>query len=562
MRAYCRYLLQTGMPLSQAYMEETLSRHPLLVRLLAALFEILFAPGDGPFNNARRSAWRSIKWLARQCDRNSAYGEAVYALLEQRDSTRNQCVEQIRGVIAAGLEAISSQDEDRILRGFYETIDATLRTNYYQLDERGQPAEYLCFKLDSARVPELPRPRPFREIWVYSPRVEGIHLRDGLVARGGLRWSDRREDFRTEVLGLMKAQRVKNTLIVPVGAKGGFVVKRPPESGEREALMQEVVHCYRTFITGLLAITDNRQADNRQADSGKTGNGKAGSGHSGEENLIPPRVVVRRDGDDPYLVVAADKGTATFSDIANEVADEHDFWLGDAFASGGSNGYDHKGMGITAKGAWECVKRHFREMGVDTQSTDFTVVGVGDMSGDVFGNGMLLSPHIRLQAAFNHMHIFIDPDPDAASSFRERQRLFDLPRSTWDDYNRELISAGGGIWSRHAKYIELTPQIRQWLGIEDERLPPQELIRQLLMAPVDLLWNGGIGTYVKASGECQPPALQSGGRGRQPGPDPESACGIRLARRPYQHRFHRQLGGRGLFRPRGQYQNPAASGRR
>lgn len=479
LRAYCRYLQQTDLPLSQNYIEETLARHPILARLLVTKFETLFTTSDGQLSHARRSAKRSFKWLLQQDSSNGALVEAVQALMEHSKATRDEVRALIKTAMRAGLDAISSQDEDRILRGFLALIKATLRTNFYQLTTEGEAPEYLCFKLDSALAPELPKPRPFREIWVYSPRVEGVHLRAGEVARGGLRWSDRREDFRAEILGLMKAQRVKNTLIVPVGAKGGFVVKRPPSEGGREAMNQEVVHCYRTFITALLAITDNRK----------------------DEQLIPPNDVVRRDGDDPYLVVAADKGTATFSDIANGVAQDHEFWLDDAFASGGSNGYDHKGMGITAKGAWECVKRHFREMGVDTQTTDFTVVGVGDMSGDVFGNGMLLSRHIRLQAAFNHLHIFIDPNPDSASSFEERQRLFDLPRSTWDDYNRELISRGGGIWSRSAKTIELTPEIREWLGINAEQLTPQELIRELLKAPMDLFWNGGIGTYVKATTE-------------------------------------------------------------
>lgn len=479
LRAYCRYLQQTDLPLSQSYMEETLARHPVISRLLVTLFETLFAPSDATLLAARRSAKRSFKWLLEQTGTTTAFADTVRHLADQMNADRDASLRLIKDAIREGLNAISSQDEDRILRGFRELIKSTLRTNYYQLDSQGEPAEYLCFKLDSDKVPELPKPRPFREIWVYSPRVEGVHLRAGEVARGGLRWSDRREDFRTEILGLMKAQRVKNTLIVPLGAKGGFVVKQPPQEGGREALNQEVVHCYRCFITALLAITDNRKDD----------------------LILPPRDVVRRDKDDPYLVVAADKGTATFSDTANEVAAAHDFWLGDAFASGGSNGYDHKGMGITAKGAWECVKRHFREIGIDTQSTDFTVVGVGDMSGDVFGNGMLLSPHIRLQAAFNHLHIFIDPNPDAARSFVERQRLFELPRSTWDDYDRELISRGGGIWSRNAKTIELTAEIRSWLGIEAKELTPQELIRELLCAPVDLFWNGGIGTYIKASNE-------------------------------------------------------------
>ncbi|MDX1461146.1 MAG: NAD-glutamate dehydrogenase, partial [Xanthomonadales bacterium] len=354
-----------------------------------------------------------------------------------------------------------------------------LRTNFYQATDDGLVHEYMSFKLDSAEVPDLPRPRPYREIWVFSPRVEGIHLRMGPVARGGLRWSDRKEDFRTEVLGLMKAQNVKNTMIVPVGAKGGFVVQKLPEGGDREAVMDEVTYCYKTFIRGLLDITDNLD----------------------EDEVIHPEQVIRRDGDDPYLVVAADKGTATFSDTANGIALERGFWLGDAFASGGSVGYDHKGMGITARGAWEGVKRHFRELGHDIQSQPFTVVGIGDMSGDVFGNGMLLSRQIRLKAAFNHLHIFIDPDPDPESSFEERKRLFGLPRSSWTDYNQKLISKGGGIFSRQDKTIPLSDELRAWLGIEEEQLSPHELIRELLKSDVDLLWNGGIGTYVKASSE-------------------------------------------------------------
>lgn len=484
LRAYCRYLQQTSLPLSKTYMEQTLSRNPLLARLLVLQFELLFAPSAAALDQVKAQARRSLSWLQQHL---GGYSDGIGHLLTALDGTPEAALAALKDLLNQGLDDIKSQDEDRILRAFDGVMRATLRTNYFQalaglslLPASADPVDdFLCFKLDSAQVPELPKPRPYREIWVYSPRVEGIHLRMGPVARGGLRWSDRREDFRTEILDLIKAQNVKNTLIVPVGAKGGFVLKRPPADGSREALMKEGVYCYRTFITALLSITDNR----------------------GDDVLLPPPEVVRRDGDDPYLVVAADKGTASFSDIANTVAQNHGFWLDDAFASGGSNGYDHKGMGITAKGAWECVKRHFREIGIDTQSTDFTVVGVGDMAGDVFGNGMLLSQHIRLQAAFNHMHIFIDPNPDAASSFVERQRLFNLPRSTWEDYNRELISKGGGIWSRQAKYIELTPEIREWLGISAERLSPQDLIRQLLMAPVDLLWNGGIGTYVKASSE-------------------------------------------------------------
>ncbi|MGH2799305.1 MAG: NAD-glutamate dehydrogenase domain-containing protein, partial [Thermoleophilaceae bacterium] len=351
---------------------------------------------------------------------------------------------------------------------------------FFQPAGAGGRKPCLSFKLDPSRLPWLPPPRPRFEIFVYSPRTEGVHLRGGGVARGGLRWSDRREDFRTEVLGLMKAQMVKNAVIVPVGAKGGFVVKRPPPAtGDREELLAEVEACYRTFIGGMLDLTDNI-VDGRVA---------------------PPPHVVRYDGDDPYLVVAADKGTAALSDVANDVAAECGFWLGDAFASGGSAGYDHKKMGITARGAWESVKRHFRELGHDVQSEDFTVAGVGDMSGDVFGNGMLLSRHIRLVAAFDHRHVFVDPDPDAARSWEERRRLFELPRSSWDDYDRALISAGGGVWPRTAKSVPLSKQARAALGVDDEALTPNELIRAILRAPVDLLWNGGIGTYVKSGAE-------------------------------------------------------------
>jgi glutamate dehydrogenase len=389
-----------------------------------------------------------------------------------------QRAEQLVGEIEAAIDDVQSLDEDRILRNFLSVIRAMLRTNYFRVDADGAPPEYLSFKLDSPQLAILPRPRPRFEIFVYSPRMEGIHLRGGKVARGGLRWSDRREDFRTEVLGLMKAQMVKNALIVPVGSKGGFVVKRPPTSG-RDALQQEAIVCYRTFLCGLLDLTDN---------------------YVGAE-VVPPARVVRYDDDDPYLVVAADKGTATFSDIANEVSADYDFWLGDAFASGGSQGYDHKKMGITARGTWESVKRHFRELGTDVQSEQFTVVGVGDMSGDVFGNGMLCSPHIRLLAAFNHQHVFLDPDPDPTIGYRERRRLFELTRSSWSDYDPAFISEGGGIYPRSAKSITLSPQVRTALAIEAEHLSPAELIRELLRAPVDLVFNGGIGTYVKASGE-------------------------------------------------------------
>jgi glutamate dehydrogenase len=442
LRAVCRYLLQTGLPFSQRYMESVLLRHPGIAARLAWMFEARFDPRLTAAT--RTSQQRS---LAREIDE--------------------------------ALEQVTSPDDDRILRAFLAVITTALRTNHFQRDAAGMPKPYLSFKLDPKSLRELPKPRPMFEIWVYSPRVEGVHLRMGRVARGGLRWSDRREDFRTEILGLMKAQNVKNTLIVPVGAKGGFVPKHLP-TGDREAVSREGTECYRIFIRGLLDLTDNVR----------------------DARILPPADVVRHDPDDPYLVVAADKGTASFSDTANALAAEYGFWLGDAFASGGSAGYDHKKMGITAKGAWECVKRHFREMRVDTQSQDFTVAGIGDMAGDVFGNGMLLSRHIRLLAAFNHQHIFLDPDPDAARSFAERERLFALPRSSWTDYDPTLISKGGGVFPRDAKEIALSAQARALLGIEASRAAPQEIIRAILKLPVDLLWNGGIGTYVKASREA------------------------------------------------------------
>jgi glutamate dehydrogenase len=439
-RAYCRYLLQTGLPFSQGYIAQVLVQHAPLAQQLAELFVARFDPALGA--RPRRAA------LARG---------------EQR--------------IRAALEDVTRSDEDRILRSLWNVIGATVRTNAYQTDAAGQPKPWLSFKIESQKLRDLPQPRPLFEIFVYSPRMEGVHLRMGHVARGGIRWSDRREDFRTEVLGLMKAQHVKNTVIVPVGAKGGFVLKRPPSS-DRDAQAAEVVACYRTLIRGMLDLTDNIVAD----------------------RPVPPPQVVRYDSDDPYLVVAADKGTATFSDIANELSAEYGFWLGDAFASGGSVGYDHKKMAITARGAWECVKRHFREIGTDIQRAPFTVAGVGDMAGDVFGNGMLQSPQIRLVAAFNHQHIFLDPDPDAARSFRERQRLFALPRSGWDDYSRAAISRGGGVYLRSLKAIALSREAQSLLGLPAQTTP-NDCIRAILRLPVDLLWNGGIGTYVKAGSE-------------------------------------------------------------
>jgi glutamate dehydrogenase len=441
LRAYCKYLLQIGIPFSQAYMEQTLARNPGLSRLLAELFEVRFDP--------------------------------------KASTDRASRVAALETQIREGLEAVANLDEDRILRRYMRLILATVRTNHYQLAKDGSQKPYLSLKIDPADVPEMPLPLPAYEIFVYSPRVEGVHLRGGKVARGGIRWSDRREDFRTEVLGLMKAQMVKNGVIVPVGAKGGFVVKKPPRGIDRSALQNEVIACYRILISGMLDLTDNQTAD----------------------GIVAPDDVVRYDDNDPYLVVAADKGTATFSDIANDVSLAYGHWLGDAFASGGSVGYDHKGMGITARGAWESVKRHFIEMGKDCQTERFTAVGVGDMSGDVFGNGMLLSDKTALIAAFDHRHIFIDPDPDVESSFAERKRLFALGRSSWDDYDRDKISTGGGIFSRSLKSIQLTAEIKTALDIDSDSLTPHELIKAILLAPVELFWNGGIGTYVKASTE-------------------------------------------------------------
>jgi len=440
LRAYAKYLKQAGFTFSQVYIEQTLTTHTDIACQLLALFMARLDP--------------------------------------ERTAPEPDVAANIVAWIEAALEDVANLDEDRILRQYLAVILATLRTNFFQRVE-GVPKAHLSFKLSSREVPGLPEPKPLFEIFVYSPRVEGIHLRGGKVARGGLRWSDRMEDFRTEVLGLMKAQMVKNVVIVPVGSKGGFVVKNPPPAGDRDAFLKEGVACYHVFLRGLLDITDNLVG--------------------GESR--PPADVVRRDEDDPYLVVAADKGTASFSDYANAVSKEYGFWLGDAFASGGSVGYDHKKMAITARGVWESVKRHFRELGLDTQEQDFSVVGIGDMSGDVFGNGMLLSKHIRLVAALDHRHIFIDPDPDPAASFAERQRLFNLPRSSWEDYDAGLVSPGGGIYQRGAKSIKLSERARAVLAIDAETLTPQELIRALLLAPVDLLYNGGIGTYVKGSQE-------------------------------------------------------------
>ncbi|QBJ62968.1 NAD-glutamate dehydrogenase [Pseudoalteromonas sp. DL-6] len=438
LRAYAKYMRQIGVTFSQTYIESTFANYPHIAAKIVNLFSKKF----------------SVKSPA------SA-----------------KTLEKLGLEIYAELENVANLDDDRIIRLYVDMIVATLRTNYFQKDAEGKFKSYISLKIQPSLIPEVPLPVPAFEIFVYSPRVEGVHLRFGKVARGGLRWSDRREDFRTEVLGLVKAQQVKNTVIVPVGSKGGFVCKQLPS--EREAFIKEGQECYKIFIRGLLDITDN-------IDRGE---------------IVPAVDVTRHDEDDAYLVVAADKGTATFSDIANGIANEYNFWLGDAFASGGSVGYDHKKMGITARGAWESVKRHFREMDINCQTTDFTAVAIGDMAGDVFGNGMLLSKHIRLQVAFNHLHIFVDPNPDAAASYPERERLFKLPRSSWEDYNKELISSGGGIFSRAAKSITLTPEMKKMLGTKKASMTPNELIKASLMMNYDLLWNGGIGTYIKHSKE-------------------------------------------------------------
>jgi glutamate dehydrogenase len=441
LRAYAKYLRQTGFMFSQNYIEDTLSHYPQVARLMISLFELSFTPNQ-PKN-----------------------------LTEQAVALEKQ--------IQSEIEKVTSLDEDRILRRYLDVIHATLRTNYYQKDKEGREKTYLSLKLNPHAIPELPLPLPLYEVFVYSPRFEAVHLRTSKVARGGIRWSDRREDFRTEILGLMKAQKVKNAVIVPSGAKGGFVPKCLPADGNRETLMAEVINCYKNFMRGLLDITDNLI----------------------QGKLIPPVDTICYDDSDPYLVVAADKGTASFSDIANGISKEFNLWLGDAFASGGSAGYDHKKMGITAKGAWESVKRHFREINIDVQKTQFTVVGIGDMSGDVFGNGMLQSRAIKLIAAFDHRNIFIDPNPDPERSYDERERLFNLPRSSWEDYDSKIISPGGMVFKRSSKSLPLTPEIKQCLGLEVDQIAPNELVKVILKAPVDLLWNGGIGTYVKASQE-------------------------------------------------------------
>ncbi|WP_409316870.1 NAD-glutamate dehydrogenase [Pseudomonas sp. KCJK9016] len=444
LRAYARYLKQIRLGFDLGYIASTLNNHTDIARELTRLFKTRF-------------------YLARKLGSDDL-------------DDKQQRLEQ---AILTALDDVQVLNEDRILRRYLDLIKATLRTNFYQTDANGQNKSYFSFKFNPHLIPELPKPVPKFEIFVYSPRVEGVHLRFGNVARGGLRWSDREEDFRTEVLGLVKAQQVKNSVIVPVGAKGGFLPRRLPLGGSRDEIAAEGIACYRIFISGLLDITDNLK----------------------DGKLVPPANVVRHDDDDPYLVVAADKGTATFSDIANGIAIDYGFWLGDAFASGGSAGYDHKKMGITAKGAWVGVQRHFRERGINVQEDSVTVVGIGDMAGDVFGNGLLMSDKLKLVAAFNHMHIFIDPNPDPATSFVERKRMFDLPRSAWSDYDTSIMSEGGGIFSRSAKSIAISPQMKERFDIQADKLTPTELLNALLKAPVDLLWNGGIGTYVKASSE-------------------------------------------------------------
>jgi glutamate dehydrogenase len=441
LRTYARYMRQMGSAFSQDYMAKTLANNAGLAATIVDLFVARFDPDRDP-------------------------GLAAEA-------------EAIEGDIITRLEDVMNPDEDRILRAFLNLVQSTLRTNYFQYGKDGNPKPYLSVKFNSGMVEDLPLPRPWREIFVYSPRVEAVHLRGGPVARGGIRWSDRQEDFRTEILGLVKAQMVKNAVIVPVGSKGGFVVKRPPVDGGREAFLEEGIACYKTLMSGMLDITDNIVGG----------------------DIIPPERVRRLDDDDPYLVVAADKGTATFSDIANGVARDYGFWLDDAFASGGSQGYDHKKMGITARGAWESVKRHFREIGKDIQKEPFTVAGVGDMSGDVFGNGMLLSEQIKLVAAFNHMHIFVDPDPDLAKSFAERKRLFDMPRSSWADYDTKVLSKGGAIFDRKAKTLDPSAEVRKLLDLGTGKVTPADMMKAILKADVELLWFGGIGTYIKSSAE-------------------------------------------------------------
>ncbi|MGO3282595.1 MAG: NAD-glutamate dehydrogenase [Psychrobacter sp.] len=443
LRALSRYMIQARAPFSSAYIQQTVVKNSDISVTLGSLFDARMNP-------------------------------------KYSDEERASATSQIKQQIITALAGVDSLDEDRILRWYLDLINAMVRTNFYQTTADGDRKDRLSFKFLAADIPNLPKPKPMFEIFVYSPRVEAVHLRGGKVARGGLRWSDRMEDFRTEVLGLVKAQMVKNAVIVPVGSKGGFIVKNKTMADGREVFQAEGVACYQTFLRGMLDVTDNIV----------------------DGAIVPPANTVRHDEDDPYLVVAADKGTATFSDIANALATEYNFWLDDAFASGGSVGYDHKAMGITARGGWESVKRHFRMRGMDIQGSDeFTVVGIGDMSGDVFGNGMLLSTNTKLVAAFNHLHIFIDPNPDTADSYAERKRLFELPRSTWDDYDKSLISQGGGVFSRQDKSITISAEMKSLFDIHEDSLAPNEFISALLKSPVDLIWNGGIGTYVKSETE-------------------------------------------------------------
>lgn len=442
LRAYAKYLKQIRFRYSMSYIEKTLNQHPSIATDLVNLFKTKFNP----------------------------------ALKEN-----SKLVSDLETKITSSLEAVSSLDEDRILRQLFKVILATIRTNYFQKTDENKYKDYVSIKLKSEFVPDLPLPHPLFEVFVYSTRFEAIHLRSEKVARGGIRWSDRPEDFRTEILGLMKAQKVKNAIIVPSGAKGGFVIKKPPIENTREAIQKEVIGCYKNFMRGLLDITDNLKL------------GK----------VIRPKNVVCYDDEDTYLVVAADKGTAAFSDIANSISAEYDFWLGDAFASGGSQGYDHKKMGITARGAWESIKRHFRIFSMDVKQHEFTVIGIGDMSGDVFGNGMLYTDRICLVAAFDHRDIFLDPKPNPIKTFEERKRLFNLPTSSWQDFDKKIISKGGGVFKRSLKSIPLSPQVKKALGIDEEidQLAPNELVRAILKAPTDLLFNGGIGTYVKSMAE-------------------------------------------------------------
>ncbi len=522
-RTISRFLRQIRVPYSQDYMWATLVKHAPIAADIVRLFHARFDP-RGTMSVEERKAHEA----------------------------------EVAAAIEIALQKVESLDEDRILRHFVNAVQAAIRTNFYQIDAAGQPKQLIAVKFASRKLDGLPLPRPLYEIFVYSPRVEGVHLRFGKVARGGIRWSDRPQDFRTEVLGLVKAQQVKNAVIVPVGAKGGFVPK---------------------LLPGIVA--ERRHA-----------RGGAGRGHrhlqavhlhacstsptiSATSGVVPPDNVVRHDDDDPYLVVAADKGTATFSDTANAIAQEHGFWLDDAFASGGSAGYDHKKMGITARGAWESVKRHFREMDVDIGKTPFTVVGVGDMSGDVFGNGMLREKTIKLVAAFDHRDIFIDPAPDPERSFAERQRLFDLPRSSWQDYDKALISKGGGVFSRALKEIALSPEAQAALGFAKARATPQQVMSAILEAPVDLLFFGGIGTYVRASSETDDAVGDRAndairvtgaqlrakviGEGANLGMTQRGRVEAAHARGPAQHRRHRQFGRRQHLRPRGQHQDRAGA---